>query len=668
MKSDPRARANIFTAPPAGLSVSAWLDPKQAEGARIVFRSAEFERLEAVLPGGGLARIDRFPGLEGTSCTFLRFPAGDERDLVLHADGQLHLQACPQGGWLLLPRDAETPAYWIPTLPTLRRLDHLGHVLAERALALDGLGQSDKQWRLQVHLPTGWCLDCVVWRFEPERLALTARLEQPSNLERQPVFLWGSKVNCRLPTDLYRYLLHGELYTDDFVWPRKWKFHSEIDAQGIYVALDGLESATNDPLYGLFKRQVLYSVLLRQAKDGGWYHGEWTDLMESHYRLHNSAMSVLESGLDEYGDEAIRVALTKAAAFLSTCTDHTDIGTWFLHDSLERSVESMEIMRQQTNTPWIPSRVLGKSPTNKLILNTHMDALVVLDRYAALTGDSTHDPLVRSGCEAARRLLGRRPAERLYRLLYRAVNLTLLPQEEAAALPAHLRIIKRLTWMYLLPRMHRIKRIFPRLAMPGGLIERHVAPMHYDINYHPVNVLDLARMHRRFPALDLRTVIDDAVTAVSASRVLTYWTEAKSRQFAVVVWADALYHLCLLDPSMLLRQQLARTMLLAIDAGLGMPPSLLGGDAEVVERAQRQPCPSALERRLRVANLGRGTTVELIVVNPTKTVLPLDWEAHAPRSIRWTDTMGHSVRAGSAELPVPPRGWLHGHYDAHPPE
>jgi hypothetical protein len=284
LKDGPRTDSHDITSHPAAISISGWLDPQLAEGARVVFRSSEFERVEAVLPGGGIGRIDRFPRVEGASCTFLRFPVGDERILTLQVDGQLRLQACPQGGWLLLPRAPASPAYWVPTLPILRKRDDLGHVTAERALEFNGLRQCDDGWRLEVHVPAGWCLDCVVWRFGPGHIDLVTRLEQPSSLERQPVFLWGSKVNCRLPTDLYRYLLHGELYTDDFVWPRKWKFHSEIDAQGIYVALDGLETATRDPLYGLLKRQVLYSVMLRQAPDGGWYHGEWTDLMESHYR------------------------------------------------------------------------------------------------------------------------------------------------------------------------------------------------------------------------------------------------------------------------------------------------------------------------------------------------------------------------------------------------
>ena len=307
-----------------------------------MFRSPGFERLRGGLARRRCLRYRPLPTAPEAQAARSSVSGGRQRDLAFQVDGSSSLQACPQGGWLLHATRYASPAYWIPALPILRQLDAFGHVTAERSIEVNGLRQSDSGWRLDVHLPAGWCLDCVAWRFAPERLGVVNCLQQPSNLERQPVFLWGSKVNCRLPTDLYRYLLHGELYTDDFVWPRKWKFHSEIDAQGIYVALDGLEAATCAVLYGLLKRQVLYSVMLRQAADGGWYHGEWTDLMESHYRLHNSAMSVLEAGLEEYGDESIRVALAKAASFLSTCTDHTDIGTWFLHDSLERSVEAME--------------------------------------------------------------------------------------------------------------------------------------------------------------------------------------------------------------------------------------------------------------------------------------------------------------------------------------
>jgi hypothetical protein len=147
--------------------------------------------------------------------------------------------------------------------------------------------------------------------------------------------------------------------------------------------------------------------------------------MESHYRLHNSAMLMLEAGLQEEADETIHRALEKAAAFLDACTDKTDIGLWFLHDSLEGSVASMEEMRRQTKTPWIPSRTLGKSPTNKLILNTHLDAIVALDRYREVTGDAQYAGHIDSARAAARSVLGLRPAEPLYRL-YWFIGLTLL--------------------------------------------------------------------------------------------------------------------------------------------------------------------------------------------------------------------------------------------------
>ena len=109
-------------------------------------------------------------------------------------------------------------------------------------------------------------------------------------------------------------------------------------------------------------------------------------------------------------------------------------------------------------------------------------------------------------------------------------------------------------------------------------------------------------------------------------------------------------------------------MLLAIDAGLGMPPSLLGGDTEAIERSQRRPCPSARNRRLHVANLGRGPRFELIVVNPTQFDLPLDWEASAPGSLHWFDANGQAVAAGASELRVPAQGWLRGLAESVPQE
>lgn len=635
-------------------------EPVENVNAQTIVSASHFTRTQRGDASEISILLDRFPGAESVSCCFVRLQRNEAQTISFIAQGAYLLEACPSGGWLLKAIDADAPSYWIPLAPILRTLDDRGHITAERPVSMVGLNAAATGIEVKLQLPANWCLDWTCWRFDSGESAILESLQHQINLEKQHYFLWGSKVNFQLPADVYSYLLHGHVYTNDFIWPRKWKFCSEIDAYGLYLALHGLERATRKTLYGLLKRQVLYSVIARQAQDGGWYQGEWTDLMESHYRLHNSAMLMLEAGLQEEADETIRRSLEKAAAFLVGCTDKTDIGLWFLHDSLEASAETMEEMRRQTRTPWIPSRTLGKSPTNKLILNTHLDAVIALDRYRAVTGDDQYSGQIESACTATRSILGLRPAEPLYRLLYWFIGLTLLPKADAMRLPLPLRAIKRLTWMYLTPQMHRFKRVFPRLVMPGGLIERHLSPLHYDINYHPINVMDLVRYWRRFPADDLSGVIDGGIKAVVDKHLLDYWSEAKPRQFAIVAWADAIYHLCTLRPDRAYRGYLAQAMLKAQDLGLGLPPSLLGGDTEVASQIEQQHCPSPTNPLLMVANLSTDKTTEILVVNPTADDLELAWESYPLDTLHWTGSSGKQISDSGSSLTVPGRSWILG--------
>lgn len=606
---------------------------------------------------GAEVRLDEFSDCPEAQCAFLRLGSNAAARLRLHLAGEYGLATSSLGGWLITPTLAQAPAYWLPTPPQLRRLDAQGHVLEERAIALAGLSVTHRAWEVAFELPADGYLDMVVWRLKSGPADLRAGWDAKLALEDQPYYLWGSKVNVYLPAGLYRFLIHGEIYTDDFVWPRRWKFRSELDAHGLFNALTGLAAATGKRLYDMLRRQVLLSVLLAQANDGGWHQGEWTDLMEAHLRLHNAAMLILEAGLEESGDTVPKDALARAADFLLRHTDRTDIGLWFLHDSLETSAENMEIMREQTNTPWIPSRTLGKSPCNKLILNTHLDAIVALERYRHLTGDERHAESVSSAREAARALLRLRPAETLYKLIYRAIDLTLLPKKRAMRLPWPLRALKRLTWMYLQPNMHRIKRVWPRLVMPGGLIERHIAPLHFDLNYHPVNVMDILRYQRCFPDENLFDLVDKAIEAVERLDLLQYWSESLQRQFAIVVWIEALYHLCTLKTDTRYRRHLATAMIHAAKVGLGLPPVLLGGDAEAIPAAQRRPCPCPLDAGLRVANLSQGAWYEVLMVNPHDQDLELAWGRHAPHGMTW---QGQDGAIPHTPATIPASGWVLG--------
>ena len=294
-----------------------------------------------------------------------------------------------------------------------------------------------------------------------------------------------------------------------------------------------------------------------------------------------------------------------------------------------------------------------------MILNTHLDAIVALDRYRHVTGDTQYSEQVASALSSTRRLLALRPAEWLYRPLFWAIRLTLLPASQAERLPLPLRALKRVTRTVVIPQLHTIKRRFPRMVMPGGIIERHLSPLHFGVNYHPVNVADLARLWRRFPDEDFGTLLDNAVSAVTQTTLPRYWIEARQRQ-PLGYWVEALYHLCTLRPVAAYRQYLADAILNALDAGLGLPPSLLGAHPEAVRPDQRVPCPSPMDARVRVANLSCGGHREILVVNPATEPIELAWEANAESDLAWTSAAGQSLAAGESLITVPPRGWILG--------
>jgi hypothetical protein len=448
--------------------------------------------------------------------------------------------------------------------------------------------------------------------------------------------------------------VHGHVYENRFEWRYKWKVCAENEAYSIYVALHGLERATGKRLYGLLKRQLVLSVMSRQADDGGWHHGEWSDFMESHYRLHNGAVLLLEAAFEEHRDEAVGAALARAAAFTARHTDTTQLGLWFLHDSLE---EDLELLRK-SGSRIIPSRVLGKSPANKLILNTHLDSIVVLDRYREVTGDDRYADRVASARNAMRGVLALHPAEALYRLVSWAVRLTHVPPSRAEQLPAPVRAARRAAREYLLPRMHRLKRRFPRMVMPGGLVERHLGMPHYDVNYQSINLMDLVRVWRRFPDEDLDAVVAGAIAAVRDTGLLAHWTETRQRG-ALGYWLEALYQLCTLDRGGDHRASLAVAMAIATEVGVGLTPSMLGANPEVVRDADRVPCPSPSDPRLRVANLSRARKREFLVVNCSEDAIDVVWESAPESGFVWALPDGRAV-PDAPGCSLAPRGWLSG--------
>lgn len=590
----------------------------------------------------------------GATCLFIRLnTSGSEEILTL--SGRYRIISTAAGGWLLCPGEDGQPLYWLPVLATLRRLAPNGHILSEQGAPPKGLDLNGDVLNLILASNTGEVVDLPIWQLPPE---LAQEFQVFAPLETQPVFLWGSHTPYACPADLYIHLIHGWAYENRYAWPHKRKICSENDAHALYVTLHGLEQATGKALYRLLKKQLLLSVLSRQSEDGGFRHGEWSEHMESHYRLHVSAMHLMMDALSEEDDPAVRVALTRAANFIAARTDHLNVGTWFLHDELEENASAMDTAPFR----WLRSRALGKRESNMLVLNTQLDTSVALDRYMALTGDTRHAATVASARKATQAVLALRPAELLYKLLFQLISLTFLPTYQAAALPIWKRALKRITWRYLLPHLPDLKARFPRLVMPGGYVDRELTLRTWAHHYLSINLMDLARYQRRLPSEDVLKVALDAAAFTHGSGILARWAELKYEKYALGFWAEALYHLCLLEPSVnIWRTWLAEAILLLEDTDQGLPPSLLGANAEAIPPADQVPCLLPGDERLRVVNLSRRGHLEWMVVNPRKVPLALTWgndtSTTAAASVAWHNGGGDPA---VTDGPIPPRAWLWG--------
>ena len=646
----------LVESPPLSAAVACyrlpdWFDASAGHSARPLVSGSDAIRTQVLLPGGE-AVLDRFDSGR-TACCFARFAAPDHPRIRLELPGQHRVETTTAGGWLLIPASNDHDTYWLPAPPVLRALDDAGHILAERNAEIIGLQADTTGLAMELSVPAGMVLDVLAWRFPPEA-GISEELNRPHALENQSYFLWGSHTAYRRPADVYLHLIHGHVYENRYAWPYKRKIGSENDAHALYVTLCGLRRATGKQLYRLLNNQLLLSVLSRQSEDGGWRHGEWTDGMESHYRLHCSAMHLLMDALSERDDPAVRQALEKAAAYVAKQKDQLAIGTWFLHDELEQSVEAMK----RGPFHWIPSHALGKSESNMLVLNTQLDTSIALERCRQLTGDLSHQATLSSAHAATCAVLALRPAEGLYRALFRAIGLTFLPAPEASRLPLWQRAVKRLAWKYLIPQLPRIKAKWPRLVMPGGYIDRELTLKTWAHHYQSVNLMDLARYLRRFDAPTVNKVLQEGARFTQHSGIRKRWAELNYGAYALGFWAESLYQLCTLTEAPEYRAWLVDALLDLEDLGMGLPPSLLGANAEAVAPADQWACPSPTDSRLRVANLSRKGGVEWLVVNPLAQPMPLEWEAQIEDAMNWTDAQGRPLNAEA--LIVPARGWVWG--------
>lgn|SRR5574337_459628 len=597
----------------------------------------------------GIERIRDDFGVTGAQCIFLRVVSTSPDTVAISLAGSYTLTRCTLGGWLLQPASAFDTTYWAPELPTLRTLDEFGRITTEASANLCDFAICNNEVTISFSAPSSQVFDWAIWRLDGSKHNWPRELTTSTALERQPYFIYASHTSTSCAAEFYRHLIHGHVYAAKWAWPNTRKICDELDAYALYLIASAMEFSTKKMLYGHLRQQIVLSVMSRQDNDGAFRHGEWTDQYESHNRLINGAVKLLASEFERTRDPAAAGALSRAAKYLARQIDQTAAGAWILHDSLELSERGINYYPFVT----MPSRWMGKSKSNLLIVNTHMDCMLALRRYREVCDDEQYEELLASAQQALISVLTPQPADWLYKPLMRLIGLTLLPEADQERLPIVMRALKRLTWKCLLPNWHVIRGHFPRFVMPGGYLERSLGQEGFVHRYHGVHLMDFEHYLRKFSAPLIERIADGLVDFGVSSQVTQFWKEDVKSKDTLAFWAEGLFALCLRSRKNRHRKLLADSVIDLTDAGLGLPPSLLGVNAELTSPRTMAACPSPVDPRVRIINLSQGDERQFLAVNTAYEPLPLRFDAIPSCRLTWK-----LPDSDDAETQIPPRGWV----------
>ncbi|MEI6145325.1 MAG: hypothetical protein WCP66_02775 [Methylococcales bacterium] len=596
----------------------------------------------------GAVYADHFSSAD---CLFVRLQGGDNIELLF--DGSYTFSQIESGGYLGRSSTVGQSCFWLPQIPFIRQINQDGQILSEQQSSLSGLSWSEQGASFSMQAPENKVVDFIIWRFSTDILIEEVHSILPS--EAQGYFLWGSHGCINKPADLYRHLIHGVVYDLRYSWPHNKKCFSENEAHALYSVFSGLEKATGKAIYRYFQQQLVLSLIQKQADDGGWYHGMWTDSSECHYRLHTSGVHLLMDEFQRTGCLHVKASLEKAVAFLSKTTDQLECGIWFLHDSLELSEQAMN----SGPFKWIANNTLGKSVSNMLVLNTHLDTTIAINRYGLLTGDKQYQDLVNSALKSTRAVLGLRSADWLYKPLFWAIGLTMLPTEQASKLSFPVRAIKRFAADYLIKKLPDIKASYPRLVMPNGYIDRELSLRTWAIDYQTINLMDLARHAYAFPDAFDESILDKAMAFTQNSGLIKRYRDlSPDKRYSVGFWSEALYYRCLAKPDMKYRQWLAEAILECHDLKFGISPSLLGANGEAIDFNEQVSEFLTLNPELLMANLSHGKHMERLLVNTSDQPVTVSWMSGQDSALTWSNSQGSQVV--NDKLIINSRNWLIG--------
>ncbi|MGB5056194.1 MAG: hypothetical protein WBO24_17520, partial [Nitrospirales bacterium] len=218
-----------------------------------------------------------------------------------------------------------------------------------------------------------------------------------------------------------------------------------------------------------------------------WGHGFWTDEIETHTRFHLDGIHLFISQHEKTGEFLWIEAAERGMAFVSDhLMEELDDGSlWFLHDTTEHKDKRIHFQ----------STLFGKSHGNSLCINTHVQALTVLYRLKHVIPQNTkYAEMLEKGLNALQRVLEHQPAEALYKffiVMWTKIRKKPRSKAEIVMHAVKARSIVKVFWT--------VRRNFPRLAYPGGWIDRDLTISCFSENYQVTNLKDFLTLYQQMP-------------------------------------------------------------------------------------------------------------------------------------------------------------------------
>lgn len=287
--------------------------------------------------------------------------------------------------------------------------------------------------------------------------------------------LLGSNSVVDLPEDLLL-LIKDEVLVD----PRDGK-PMEMDAPYLYFNLISLEQI-NQVDYSSEKKKIVDALFAPIIRYGFYKHSHWTE-EEIHLRFTSSALFLICYLKNNFNYVNSNVDVEKLLLKHISYGEYLKNGYWFFHDSLENDGAVYPDYIRFKNV------FFYSSPFNLLILNTHIDTLLLLVYFKNRISD---DNIVNS-----KLLLGAKTLNQMLDLRIRwihRVDVLIREQYFRARLKGKESFFYKVLKKYFYTIRYFFKNKYPLFFYADGYSERELGLAGENSLYHVINIWDLCRL------------------------------------------------------------------------------------------------------------------------------------------------------------------------------